>query len=202
MGAPREEAVPALPLIRRRRYLGYFLFLVNVPLFIWKTYEVSLSLSAGAQWSSSDLISDLILLGSSFSLTFIFPRWLPVLASRYWLTNKGVRVSRFLKGTITIPYGTIARAEIYVKDQRKGEISKDAMEYAKESASALRKSGFKFHDYTNDDSTIVLLIGEKGIYLLSPMYQKTFVQKLRKRVGRLPIKMVELTPRGQRVKEI
>lgn len=189
-------------MIGRRRYLGYFIFIVNVPLFAWKAFDLALGISSGAQWDSTETISDLVLLCSSFVLTFILPRWLPVFASRYGFTDKGVRVSRFMKGTVTIPYDSIARAEIYVKDQRKGEVSKDAVDHAKESAAALRRSGFKFHDYTNDDTAIVLLIGEKGIYLISPKYQKAFVQKLRRRVGKLPIKMVELTHRGQRVKEL
>lgn len=200
LSAPRGEAVPALRLIGRRRFLGYFIFLVNLPVMAWNAYKVALDLSAGMQLSSPDLLNELVLLASSFCLSFVLPWWLPVFTSKYWFTGDGVKISRFFKGTVTMPYSAIARAEVYVKDERKGKASQEAMRYAKESASALRKSGFKFADYTNDDSTIVLLVGEKSVYLLSPKYPKAFVQKLRKRVGKLPAKMVELTPKGQRVR--
>jgi hypothetical protein len=188
--------------MKRRRYLGYFILLVNLPLLIWKAYEVAVGLSAGAQLGSPDIVNDLVLLASSVALVFFFPRWLPVYASRYWLTETGLKISRLLKGTFTIPYASIARAEIYVKDKKRGKVSKEAMQYAREASDSLRKTGFKFTDYTNDDDAIVLLISGNRVYLISPAYPKAFAQKLRKRVGDLPVKMVELTPRGKRVREI
>lgn len=202
MSAPKDEAVPALPLIGRRKYLGYFIFAVNLPLLIWKAYEVALGLSAGTQWNSPDLLNDAILMASSLALVIVFPRWLPIYASRYWLSDTGVKVSRFLKGTVTIPYASIARAEIYIKSQKEGKASKEALQHAKENADALRKSGFKFVDHTNDDEAMILLISRDKVYLLSPTYPKAFAQKLRKRVGTLPVKMMELTSRGKRTRDI
>ncbi len=197
-----EEAVPALPLIRRRKYLGYIVFAVNLPLLIWKAYEVALSLSTGAQWNSPDMLSDAILIASSLALTVVFPRWLPMYTSRYWLTDTGIKVSRFLKSTVTVPYASIARAEIYIKPQKGGKASKEALQHAKENADALRKSGFKFVDYTNDDDAMILLISRDRVYMLSPAYPKAFAQKLRKRIGTLPVKMIELTSRGKRTRDI
>jgi hypothetical protein len=34
--------------------------------------------------------------------------------------------------------------------------------------------------------------------MISPAYPKAFAQKLRKKVGRLPVRMIEFTPRGKR----
>lgn len=202
MSAPGEEAVPASKLIGRRRYLGYFIFIVNIPTLALTAYEVALKLSDWAGWNSPDFFSDLILLALSFGLAFVLPRWLPVFASTYRLTGTGLKISRFLKGAVTVPYPSIARADIYVQDKRSGKVSKEALQYAKESADELRKSGFKFSDYTNDDTNIVLLISGKGIFLLSPMYPKAFIQKLRKRAGAFPATMVELSHSGKRTREI
>lgn len=202
MSAPGEEAVPASKLIGRRRYLGYFIFIVNIPTLALTAYEVALKLSDWAGWNSPDFFSDLILLALSFGLAFVLPRWLPVFASTYRLTGTGLKISRFLKGAVTVPYPSIARADVYVQDKRSGKVSKEALQYAKESADELRKSGFKFSDYTNDDTNIVLLISGKGIFLLSPMYPKAFIQKLRKRAGAFPATMVELSHSGKRTREI
>lgn len=202
MSAPGEEAVPASKLIGRRRYLGYFIFIVNIPTLTLTAYEVALKLSNWAGWNSPDFFSDLILLALSFGLAFVLPRWLPVFASTYRLTGTGVKISRFLKGAVTVPYPSIARADVYVQDKRSGKVSKEALQYAKESADKLRKSGFKFSDYTNDETNIVLLISGKGIFLLSPMYPKAFIQKLRKRAGTFPATMVELSHSGKRTREI
>jgi hypothetical protein len=202
LSAPREEAVPVLELVSRRRYLGYVILLLNLPLLVWNAYGFALDLSTGLQWNSSDFLANAIIIATSLAMTFILPFMIPVFKSRYWLTDDGIKISRFFRGTVNVPYSSIARAEIYVKIQREGKPSSEAMQYAKEAASQLRKGGFKFTDYTNDDTTIVLLISERRVYLLSPKYPKAFVQKLRKRVGKLPVKMVELTHMGKRIREI
>ena len=142
MSSPRDEAVPALPLSSRRRYLGYIIPLLNIPLFAWKAYEVFLSLSAGMQWNSFNVLNDVLLLAMSLCMGFLLPWWAPVYASRYWLTNRGLKIARFLKGTITIPYPSIVRAEVYIRNQRAESVSKEAIRYAKESVSVMKQSGF------------------------------------------------------------
>lgn len=194
--------MPALQLSSRRRYLGYLIPLLNIPLFAWKAYQVSLSLSAGVQWNTFDFLNDLILLAMSLALGLLLPWWVPVYTNRYWFTGTGVKIVRFLKGTVTISYSSIARAEVYMKNRQGVEASNGVIQYAKESVGAMMKSGFKFTDYTNAEDAIVLLISGNRIYMLSPAYPRAFIQKLRKRVRRLPVKMVELTPKGKRVKEL
>jgi hypothetical protein len=202
LGTPREETVPALKLVSRRKFLGYFIFMVNLPLLLWNGYNFASDISMGTPWNSPDALSGIFLIVLCIGVTIILPFWSPVFTSSYWFTTNGIKISRFLKGSITVPYTSIARAEIYARSQREGKPSREAMQYAKESASELRRSGFKFADYTNDDASIVLLISEKNIYLLSPTYPKAFTQKLRKRVRKLSIKMVELTPKGKRIRQI
>ncbi len=202
MSASSEEEVPALELVSRRRYLGYIIFFVNLPLLLWNLFDSYQKLAAGMRWNSSEFVSEAIIIAISLGMTFVLPYMIPVFRSRYWLTGKGLKISRFFKGTVTIPYPSIARAEIYVKNEKEGKPSSEAMQYSREAASELRKSGFKFADYTNDDTAIALLISESRVYLLSPKYPKAFTQKLRKRVGKLPVKLVELTARGKRIKQI
>lgn len=197
-----EEAVPALELVSRRRYLGYIIFFVNLPLLLWNMFDSYQKLAAGMRWNSAEFAGEAIIIAISLGMTFVLPYMTPVFRSRYWLTDEGLKISRFLKGTVTIPYPSIARAELHVKNERDGEPSPESMQYSREAASELRRSGFKFADYTNDDATIVLLITESRVYLLSPKYPKAFAQKLRKRVGKLPVKMVELAAKGKRVRQI
>jgi hypothetical protein len=202
LSSPRDEAVPALPLSSRRRYLGYIIPLLNIPLFAWKAYDVFRGLSAGIQWNSFDVLNDVLLLAISLCMGFLLPWWAPIYTSRYWFTNEGLKIARVLKGATTIPYSSIVKAEVYIRNRRSESVSKEAIRYAKESVSVMRQSGFKLTDYTNAEDAIVLLISENRICMLSPAYPKAFIQKLKKRVRRLPIKMVELTPKGKRVKEL
>lgn len=202
MSAPSEEMVPALELVSRRRYLGYIIIFVNLPLLMWNLFDSYQKIVAGMQWNSSEFASEAIIIAVSIGMTFVLPYMIPIFKSSYWLTDEGLKISRFFKGTIRIPYASIARAEIHLKNEREGKPSPEAMQYSRDAASELRKSGFKFADYTNDDTTIALLITESRVYLLSPKYPKAFAQKLRKRVGKLPVKMVELTARGKRINQI
>ncbi len=201
MRTPDEESIPALKLGGRRRTIGYLIPLVNGPLLIWEAYEVYTTLSQGKQWNTGLFLNDVLILLVSLALMTIVPRQMPVYTSTYSFTEMGLRISRFLKGSTTIPYDKIARAEVYVKNEKRGEVSKDALKYAKDSADALRKSGFKFDDYTNDDDRVALLICDEKIYLLSPAYPKAFIHKLRKKTGKLPAQMIELTPKGKRTSE-
>jgi len=202
LSVEKEEIIPSPPLNRRRRLLGIMIPVVNLPIFLWKAYDIPVKLSSGMQWTNQDMISDLILLLSSLALIYIMSTWTPVFTSRYWFTDKGIKIKRLLKKTLTIDYGSVARVEIYVKNASEGTVSKQAIDHAKNSASKLRKSGFKFSDYTNDDNTIALLICDGRIYMISPLYSKAFTQKLRKKVGKLPVKMIELTSRGTRERAI
>jgi hypothetical protein len=113
----------------------------------------------------------------------------------------GFKISRFLGGTKKISYSSIARAEVHIRDARSGPVSKEAIKFSRDSVELLRRSGFKIHDYTNSEKTIVLLIGDADAYMISPAYSKAFLQKLGKRVKKLPVKLVELTSRGKRVRE-
>ena len=71
-----------------------------------------------------------------------------------------------LRKDVLIPYKSIDRAEGYLRVD--DEIDEAAKKYATDQAETLRKSGFKFKDYTNSDQIILNLFVEKNIYMLSP----------------------------------
>jgi hypothetical protein len=122
--------------------------------------------------------------------------------SRYTLTGAGLRISRILKRTTTIPYKSIERIELYIRDEKRGKPSKEAVQYATDAIITMRRTGFKFHDYTNAEENIALIFGETNrVYMISPSYPKAFAQKLRKRARRIPVRIIELTPRGKRIQD-
>ncbi len=192
----------ALPLSRRRRLLGYMIPLLNLPLFSLKAYQTYVHLSSGMPVNSPEFFNDIIILGLSLSLGLLLPWWAPVYESRYWLTREGVTIKRLLRSAVTISYKSIVRAEIYIREQSTGEVSKEAVRYAKEAVGALKRSGFKFSDYTNAEESIVLLLTERRVYMLSPENPRPFIKRVRRRVQRLPVKLVELTSKGKRVREV
>lgn len=202
LSAARDEAVPALKLQNRRRLLGYLVPLINLPLLLVKAQEILTSASSGLQWNTPEFLNDIFLLLLGLGIVFFLPSFVPVYTSSYALTGSGLKISRFMKRKVTLPYPGIERIELHLRDEKRGEPSQEALKYSRDSINQLRKAGFKFADYTNDDTAIALLITESSVYLLSPKYPKAFTQKLRKRVGKLPVKMVELTARGKRIRQI
>ena len=176
--------------------------LLNLPLFSLKAYQTYVRISAGMPVNSPEFFNDLIILGLSLSLGLLLPWWAPIYESRYGLTQEGVTIKRLLRGRVTIPYRSIARAEIYIRNLSTGEVSQEALRYAKDSVAALRSSGFKFSDYTNSEEAIVLLVTERRIYMLSPEDPRSFLKRVRRRVEKLPVKLVELTSKGKRIREL
>jgi hypothetical protein len=196
-----DDLIPTLPLETRRKILGYIIPLMNFPLMIWKIYQITVGISTrGLKLTSLDTINDLIIISFSLILVLIVPNSSPIYASSYWFTPKGLKIKRLLKGTTVLPYDSITRVDLYLRDEKKGEPNKEALDYARDSMSELRRMGFKISDYTNSEKHIALVFSGNRIYMITPAYPKAFVQKLRKQTGRLNIKTILLTPRGERIK--
>jgi len=200
MSEAQAEEVPALPLATRRRALGILIPLINMPLFTLNLYETIMMAFAGTPLNSLDFLNSAVFTLITLGLGLLLPWWAPVYQSRYSLDSSGLRISRLLKKTLVIPYKRIERAEVYIREE--GKISEDADKYAKDSAANLRKTGFKFSDYTNAESNIVLLISGNKIYMMSPEKPKSFIKSLKKRAPKLTVKLVELNERGKTVQEL
>jgi hypothetical protein len=196
-----EESIPHANLGNRRKVLFLMIYGFNIPLFLGKVYELIIKVQQGISLSSSILFLDLILIASLLVFIIYLPTLLPVFASNYWFTKDGIKISRLLKKTLTLPYRAISKIEIYEKSKRGGEIPKKVTRYAKESINNLRDVGFKLHDYSNDDDCITILLSEEKIYLISPSSPRVFAQKVQKRAKKIPIQMVEITSRGERKRQ-
>jgi len=114
----RDEEIPSLPLHTQRRLLGYLVPLVSIPILIWKAYSISLILSQPSpQLNSPELLNDLVTVSFSLMLLLLIPNHSPLYTNHYWLTPQGLKITRTLKGTKTLPYDTIDRLELYIRDE-------------------------------------------------------------------------------------
>ena len=193
--------VEALPLSRRRKLIGLILPLLNIPILALTLYSMVIRLMAGAPPISEDFLGDLALFLLTLFVALLLLWRAPIYSSSYKLGGEGVIIERFPKGETLIPYDAIERAEVYIRRERLERIPSKAVEYAKSSVALLREAGYKLRDYTNSDEVVVLLLtkGEEA-YLLSPRDPRGFLNQLRRRVGRMPIRWIELTRRGKREK--
>ena len=193
--------IESLPLIRRRRLLGYMIPAVNVPLFLYNVYQTFQHYQEGILIVGSAVFwEDIIVLISTLFLTFAIPRFFPVYASKYFMNKDGIEVKRFLRGSEKISFKEIDRVEVYIRVDE--EISKDATDYATDQAAILRKSGFKFIDYTNAENVIMNLFMEKAIYMISPAKPKSLLKELKRSNKRLTARIVELTSRGKKIQDL
>jgi len=199
MSESQGEVVPALPLNKRRKTLGYLIPLINMPLFALNSVRLYQELAAGTPLGSLGLLNYILLLGMPLLLGVYLPLRTPVYPSSYRLGGEGFTIKRQLRGGVTIPYASIERADVYVRRGR--DIPKEALKESKESIDQLGKSGFKFSDYTNSEENIVLLFSGERVYMVSPEKPKNLVRSLKRRNQSLSVKVVELTPRGMRVRE-
>ena len=122
--AARDEEIPSLPLHTQRRVLGYLVPLVSFPILIWMAYSVSLILSPpNPHLSGLELLNDLVTISFSLVLLLLIPNHSPLYTNHYWLTPKGLKITRTLKGTKILPYDTIDRLELFIRDERQGKPS-------------------------------------------------------------------------------
>lgn len=197
----RDEEIPSLPLNTQRRLLGYLIPLVSLPILIWKVYSVSLILTRPSPQLGLELLNDLVSISFSLVLILLIPNRSPLYTNHYWLTPKGLKITRTLKGTKTLPYDTIDRLELYIRDERRGKPSPEALTYARDHVNDLRKTGFRFIDYTNNETKIALIHAGEKVYMITPSNPRAFTHKLGKRIRGLSVKTITLTPKGARVKD-
>jgi hypothetical protein len=194
------EDVPSPPLVTRRRLLGLMIPAFNLPLFGWNLYTMAVKIQGGMNLNSVDFLEELLVTFSSLFLAVFLPRYFPVYTSAYRLEPGGLSLSRFLKGRKLLPYGEINRADVYIRMDE--EISADAKGYATDQSAALRKSGFRFKDYTNSEDTIMNVYVGKDIYMISPSKPRSLLKELRRRNPGFVARIVELTRRGKSIQDL
>lgn len=198
--ADNGNVIPSEPLMMRRRILGYLIPGLNLPLFLWNFYQMIVNLQAGLSIGSTEFMEEVLVCGMSLGLAILIPRVFPVYESKYSLDKEGLIISRFMKGKSTLPYKSIDRVEVFIRVDE--NISQESRDYAMDTSSNLRKSGFSFKDYTNSEGTIVNLFVGKNIYMISPAKPKTLLKDLKRRNSKLTARIAELTKRGKRVQDL
>lgn len=192
--------IQSLPLMQRRRLLGYIIPAINVPLFFYNLYQAYNHVLEGMIVPSQIFWEDIIVLASTLILTIFIPRFFPVYQCKYRMNMDGLELRRLLRKTVHLGYNTIDRVEVYIRVDE--EISKNATKYATDQAALLRKSGFKFKDFTNAEDIIMNIFSEKSIYMISPAKPRTLLKELKRRNKRLTARIVELTRRGKKVRDL
>ena len=194
------DEIPSLPLVQRRKLLGYMIPAFNLPLFMYNLYTTAIHFQEGMIIGSAMFCEDAVVLVLTAFLTYSIPKFFPVYASRYEHKSDGVSIKRLLHKEVFLQYKSIDRAEVYLRVDE--EISQKSTDYATEQSTVLRNSGFKFKDYTNSDVTIVNLFVEKDIYMLSPEKPKALIKELKRKNKKLSARIVELTKRNPRVQDL
>lgn len=198
--AEQNEHTEALPLIRKRRILGIIVPLFNIPFFAITSYQTALLIIGGMPLNSEEVITSVIALIASLGVGLFLPWWSPVYTSSYTLEGAGLKIRRLLRGTVILPYKNITRAEVYIREP--GDISEDALNYTKDASANLRKLGFSFVDFTNDEANIVILMVGRKVYMISPAKPRAFLKSLKRRAPKLTAKIVELNAKGKSIKEL
>lgn len=198
--ADTVEDVPSSPLVTRRRLLGLMIPAFNLPLFGWNLYTLAVKVQGGMNLNSTAFLEELFVTFSSLFLALLLPRYFPVYTSKVRLEPGGLTLSRFMKAKTTLPYRDIDRADVYVRVD--DEISPEANSYAADQSASLRKSGFKFKDYTNSEDTIMNLYVGKDIYMISPSKPRSLLKELKRHNGRFTARIVELTRRGKSIQDL
>jgi hypothetical protein len=198
--AELNEQVEALPLIQKRKLLGIVIPAINIPFFIYNAYQIATLYLSGASLNTEEFYNSAILCVASIVFALLVPQWIPVYGSKYTLETSGLKINRFLMRNVHLPYTEIARAEVYIREP--GEVSSDAVDYTRETAEKLRKTGFTFVDLTNSESNIVLLMSGRKIYMISPAKPRAFLKSLKKRAPKLTARIVELNAKGKTIQEL
>jgi hypothetical protein len=192
--------IQTLPLMQRRRLLGYIIPVINVPLFLYNLNQTYIHIIEGIIIERQIFWEDFFVLISTLFLSIFIPRFFPVYQSKYYLNIDGLEIRRFLRKTVHLGFKTIDRVEIYIRMDN--ELSKKATKYATDQAALLRKSGFKFKDFTNAEDITMNIFTEKSIYMISPAKPRTLLKELKRRNKRLTARIVELTQRGKKVQDL
>jgi hypothetical protein len=195
-----EQEIPSLPLQTRRRVLGYLIPIVNIPILTWRIYSISNTLVQNNSINYGNFIDDFLTIVLALILLVIIPQYSPLYTNRYWFTSNGIKITRFFKTTFTIPYNSINEINFYIRDERKGKPSQEALKFSRDKVNQLKDSGYRILDYTNDETKIALLFYDKEICMITPAKPKEFSHEMSRRVKKLKIITITLTFRGTRIK--
>jgi len=192
----KVDIIPPQPMEQNRILTRYLIVILIIPLFLSKIYEILYKFQEGITWTTSDILFDGVIITTYLAMLYFFPRLTPIFENKYILTSEDLKMSRFLKQGDPVKINDISKIEYYKKgeDEDKEEITKILMERIK----ALTESGFKHEDFTNTSENVIIILSKEKFYQLTPLYPKTFIDKIRKRKPDLVAEQIEMAEHSKR----
>jgi len=181
---------------QNRLLTRYLLVILLIPLLISKLNEIWTKYQAGHIWTTQNILFDGIIIISYLAMLYFYPQLTPIFKNTYIMTQTELRMTRFLKPGKPIKINEINRLEFY-KSKDKEEKEK-LLKIYHERVAELVKTGFKREDFTNSSENIIILLSKEKFYQMTPLYPKTFIDKMRKHKPDLLAKQIEMTDNGKR----
>ena len=96
MSNPTED-VEALPLIFKRKMLGYLIPAFNLPLLMLNVHQTYIHINSGMPTNSVEFLNDILFILIPLGLSLILPWWAPVYESKYKMEKDHFVIKRFLR---------------------------------------------------------------------------------------------------------
>lgn len=192
----KADIIPPQPMEQNRILTRYLLVIILIPLLISKINEIWTKYQAGHTWTTQNILFDGIIIISYLAMLYFYPQLTPIFENTYILTQNELRMTRFLKPGKPLKIDDINRLEFY-KSKNKEEKEKMIIIY-NERVTELVKAGFKREDFTNSSENIIIIMSKEKFYQMTPLYPKTFIDKMRKQKPDLLAKQFEMTENGKR----
>ena len=191
----KVEIIPPQPMEQIRILTRYLLVLLLIPLLLSKLNEIWIKYQAGHIWTTQNILFDSTIIISYLAMLYFYPKITPVFENTYIITSNELRMSRFLKPGNPIKINEINWLEFY-KNRNKEEKEKLSTIY-QERVTELTKTGYKREDFTNTSENIFIILSKQKFYQMTPLYPKTFIDKMRKHKPDLVVKQIEVTEKGK-----
>ena len=192
----KADIIPPQPMEQNRILTRYLLVIILIPLLLSKLNEIWTKYQAGHIWTTQNMIFDGIIIISYLAMLYFYPQLTPIFENTYLMTPTEIRMTRFLKPGKPLKIDNINRLEFY-KSKDKNE-KEQILKIYQERVSELVKAGFKREDFTNSSENIIIILGKEKFFQMTPLYPKTFIDKLRKHKPDLTAKQIEMTENGKR----
>ena len=192
----KADIIPPQPMEQNRLLTRYLLVILLIPLLVSKLNEIWTKYQAGHIWTTQNILFDGIIIISYLAMLYFYPQLTPIFKNTHIMTQTELRMTRFLKPGKPIKINEINRLEFY-KSKDKEEKEK-LLKIYHERVAELVKTGFKREDFTNSSENIIILLSKEKFYQMTPLYPKTFIDKMRKHKPDLLAKQIEMTDNGKR----
>jgi len=195
----KADIIPPQPMEQNRLLTRYLLVIFLIPLLLSKLNEIWTKYQAGYVWTTQNILFDGIIIISYLAMLYFYPQLTPIFENTYIMTQTELRMTRFLKPGKPIKINEISRLEFYKNREKEEKEEKEQLsKIYHERVAELVKTGFKREDFTNSSENIIIILSKEKFYQMTPLYPKTFIDKMRKHKPDLLAKQIEMTENGKR----